>query len=560
MGDATPPGGPSRIGDAGAGAGRGASTGGEPRTTGRLFGVGVGPGDPELMTLKATRAIHDADVIAYPSARHGRSVARRIAEPYLRADHLEVLLRFPVTTELTSAPGGYEAALFEFYDEASEELAAHLDAGRDVAILCEGDPFFYGSYMYFHERLAPRYETTVIPAVTGFSAAAAAAGTPLVKRDDVFMALPGTLPREQLAEHLRSADAAVVMKLGRTFEKVREAVEQAGVGERGVYVERASAPEQRVEALRAVDGCVPYMSLVLIPTAQVHRERVAEDGAGPRAADAGGRGCLHRRGGTHRDAGGDGTARGSVAVVGLGPAGPQWLTPEARVALAAADELVGYKTYLDRVPGRVGQNRHATDNRVEAERARHALELAAAGRRVAVVSSGDPGIFAMATAVMEQLEAGGAEFADVDVRVVPGLSAMQAAAARVGAPLGHDFCVLSLSDVLKPWEVIERRLDAIGAADLALAIYNPRSKARPTQLDEARAILLRHRAPRTPVVLARAVGTPQESITITTLADFAAGDVDMRTLLLVGCSTTRVFGDGNDGDPARVYTPRRYPA
>lgn len=498
-------------------------------TRGRLFGVGVGPGDPELLTLKATRAIHDADVIAYPSARHGKSVARRIAAPYLRADHLEVLLRFPVTTELTSHPGGYEAALFGFYDEASEELAVHLDAGRDVAILCEGDPFFYGSYMYFHERLAPRYETTVIPAVTAFSAAAAAAGTPLVKRDDVFMALPGTLPQEQLARRLASADAAVVMKLGRTFPKVVAAAAEAGVAERGVYVERASAPEQRIEALEEVEGRVPYMSLVLIPTTQVHEKAPVATG-------------------------------GSVAVVGLGPAGPQWLTPEAKAELAEADELIGYKTYVDRVPGRVGQNRHATDNRVEGERARHALELAAAGRRVAVVSSGDPGIFAMAAAVMEQLEEGGAEFHGVDVRVVPGLSAMQAAAARVGAPLGHDFCVLSLSDVLKPWEVIERRLDAIGAADLALAIYNPRSKTRPTQLEEARAVLLRHRAPETPVVLARAVGAPSETITITTLGEFDAAAVDMRTLLLVGSSQTRVFGDGNGAGPARVYTPRRYPA
>ncbi|MDO8189341.1 precorrin-2 C(20)-methyltransferase [Conexibacter sp. JD483] len=497
---------------------------------GRLFGVGVGPGDPELLTLKATRAIHDADVIAYPSARHGKSVARRIAAPYLRADHLEVLLRFPVTTELTSHPGGYEAALFAFYDEASEELAVHLDAGRDVAILCEGDPFFYGSYMYFHERLAPRYETTVIPAVTAFSAAAAAAGTPLVKRDDVFMALPGTLPQEQLAARLRSADAAVVMKLGRTFPKVVEAAAEAGVAERGVYVERASAPEQRIVPLEEVEGSVPYMSLVLVPTTQVHR-------SGDAAASA---------------------AAGSVAVVGLGPAGPEWLTPEARAELAEATEIVGYKTYVDRVPGRVGQTRHATDNRVEADRARHALELAAAGRRVAVVSSGDPGIFAMAAAVMEQLEAG--SFGGVDVRVVPGLSAMQAAAARVGAPLGHDFCVLSLSDVLKPWEVIERRLEAVAAADLALAVYNPRSKTRPTQLEEARAVLLRHRAPETVVVLARAVGAPSETITVTTLGAFDAEAVDMRTLLLVGSSQTRVFGDGNGAGPVRVYTPRRYPA
>jgi precorrin-2 C20-methyltransferase / precorrin-3B C17-methyltransferase len=520
---------------------------GGPARRGRLFGVGVGPGDPELLTLKATRAIHDADVIAYPSARHGRSVARRIAAPYLRPDHEEVLLRFPLTTELAEHPGGYEAALFAFYDDASAELAVHLDAGRDVAILCEGDPFFYGSYMYFHERLAPRYETTVIPAVTAFSAAAAAAGTPLVKRDDVFMALPGTLPQEQLAERLAAADAAVVMKLGRTFPKVQEAAIDAGVAQRGVYVERASAPEQRIEALTDVDGTVPYMSLVLVPTTQVH------DGRAPRVVAAAAGAAAAVSGAVAPP------APGGVAVVGLGPAGPQWLTPEARAELAAAEHLVGYKTYVDRVPGRVGQQRHASDNRVEADRARHALELAAGGARVAVVSSGDPGIFAMAAAVMEQLEAGGAAFAGVEVRVVPGLSAMQAAAARVGAPLGHDFCVLSLSDVLKPWAAIERRLDAIGAADLALAVYNPRSRTRPRQLEEARAILLRHRSPETVVVLARAVGAPSETITVATLGDFDAEAVDMRTLLLVGSSQTRVFGDGNGAGPVRVYTPRTYP-
>ncbi|MBB4663747.1 precorrin-2 C(20)-methyltransferase [Conexibacter arvalis] len=568
--------------------GGGATDGGAAKARGRLFGVGVGPGDPELLTLKATRAIHDADVIAYPSARHGRSVARRIAAPYLRPDHDEVLLRFPVTTELTSHPGGYEAALREFYDEAAAELAVHLDAGRDVAILCEGDPFFYGSYMYFHERLAPRYETTVIPAVTAFSAAAAAAGTPLVKRDDVFMAVPGTLPPEQLADRLQSADAAVVMKLGRTFPKVRDAADEAGVADRAIYVERASAPEQRIEALHAVDGRVPYMSLVLVPTAQVHRPdepgvaagrlvagaTAGASGAtaGASGATAGARGATAGASGATAGASGvtagvpaaaadpsDAPAAGSVAVVGLGPAGPRWLTPEARAELAAAEHLVGYKTYVDRVPARVGQQRHASDNRVEADRARHALELAAAGGRVAVVSSGDPGIFAMAAAVMEQLEAGGDAFAHVDVRIVPGLSAMQAAAARAGAPLGHDFCVLSLSDVLKPWSVIERRLEAVGVADLALAVYNPRSKTRPTQLEEARAILLRHRAPETPVVVARAVGAPTETMTIATLGDFDAAAVDMRTLLIVGSSRTRVFGDGNGAGPARVYTPRTYP-
>jgi precorrin-2 C20-methyltransferase/precorrin-3B C17-methyltransferase len=433
-------------------------------------------------------------------------------------------MTYPITTEETDHPEGYEGALRDHYDESAARIAEHLDAGRDVAVLCEGDPFFYGSYMYLHERLAARYPTEVVAGVTAFSAAAAAAGTPLAKRDDVVCVLPGTLPPDALAARLQGADAAVVMKLGRTFDGVCEAAERAGVSERAVYVERASAPEQRIAALRDVEGPVPYMSIVLVPT-------------GSRRAHANGR-------------------HGRVSVVGLGPAGPQWLTPEAHSELAAADELVGYETYLARVPNRRGQRRHASPNRVEAERARHALALAAGGAKVAVVSSGDPGIFAMATAVLEAVDEERQRFAGVEVRVVPGLSAMQAAAARVGAPLGHDFCVVSLSDLLKPWEIVERRLRAAGEADLVLALYNPASRTRREQLADAVAVLREYRAPSTPVVVARAVGGSAESVTVTTLAALDLDRVDMRTLLIVGSSTTRAV----PGPPPRVYTPRRYPA
>jgi len=492
---------------------------------GRLFGVGVGPGDPELLTIKARRIIEGADVVAYPVARHGRSVARSIAAPYLQDEQIEVALAYPVTTEQTDHPGGYDAALSEFYDDSSAVLAAHLDAGRDVAVLCEGDPLFYGSYMYLHERLASRYVTVVVPGVTSISAAAAAAGRPLAKRDDVLTVLPGTLPPDVLAAHLRASDAAVVIKLGRTFDGVREAAERAGVTERSVYVERASSVDERVAPLREVDGDVPYMSLVLVPTQPAPAERNGH--------------------------------RGSVAIVGLGPAGPDWLTPEAHAELVAAEDLIGYATYLKRLPPRRGQRRHATDNRVESERARHALELAAAGSRVAVVSSGDPGIFAMASAVLEVLDED-PHLAHVDVRVVPGLSAMQAAAARVGAPLGHDFCAISLSDQLKPWEVVERRLDAAGAADLVVALYNPASRTRRKQLTRAMEVLRRHRNDETPVVVARAVGDADESVTVTTLATIDLDAIDMRTVLIVGSSTTRTVENGA-GRP-RVYTPRRYPA
>ena len=494
---------------------------------GRLFGVGVGPGDPELVTIKAQRVIAAAHVVAFPAKRHGSSMARQAAGPWLVPGQEELALIYPVTTGDTDHPGGYEGALCDFYDQSAQQIAARLDSGKEVAVLCEGDPFFYGSFMYLHDRLAPRYATEVIPGITAFSAAAAAAGTPLAKRDDVLTVLPGTLPPDVLAARLRGADAAVIMKLGRRFDAVRDAAELAGVTERGVYVERASTNQQRVAALGEVDGEVPYMSLVLVPTL---REAPAA-----RAPE-----------------------RGSLAVVGLGPAGPQWLTPEASAVLAAADELVGYAPYLDRVPHRAGQRRHATDNRVELDRARHALELAAAGSDVAVVSSGDPGVFAMATAVLESIEAANGEFATVDVRIVPGLSAMHAAAARVGAPLGHDFAVISLSDRLKPWNVIERRLDAAGAADLALALYNPASRTRREQLERAREVLLRHRSPDCPVVVARDVGGPGEDVTISTLGGFDAERVDMRTLLVIGSSTTRVIRTASGR--THVYTPRSYPA
>ena len=497
---------------------------------GRLFGVGVGPGDPDLVTVKAARVIAAADVIAYPIApRAGATgVARAIAGPHMRAGVREIALTYPITIEPSNHPGGYEAAIVEFYDASAAELATHLDAGRDVVVLCEGDPFFYGSYMYLHERLADRYVTEVVPGVTSFCAAAAAAGTPLVKRDDVLTIMPGTLCEDELATRLRAADAAVVMKLGRTFTRVRDAAEAAGVAQRAVYVERASAADERTAPLRDVDANgVPYMSLVLVPTAD------------------------ERHVGAPRP--------GWVAVVGLGPAGGQWLTPQARAELADADVVIGYTTYVDRVPARRGQQRLATDNRVEADRARHALELAAGGARVAVVSSGDPGIFAMASAVLEALDGAPAPLCDVEVRVVPGLSAMQAAAARVGAPLGHDFAVISLSDILKPWAVIERRLEAVAGADMAVALYNPASAERRDQLDRALEVLGRHRSPATPVVIARAVGSAAEAVTVASLGTVEAGAVDMRTLLIVGASTTRVIAARDDAGGDRVYTPRRYP-
>ncbi|MBL8570557.1 MAG: precorrin-3B C(17)-methyltransferase [Phreatobacter sp.] len=247
---------------------------------------------------------------------------------------------------------------------------------------------------------------------------------------------------------------------------------------------------------------------------------------------------------------------GSLTVIGLGPGDPRWLTPAATAALDAATDLVGYGPYVGRVAERAGLVRHASDNRVELDRARHALDLAAAGRAVAVVSGGDPGVFAMAAAVFEALEDARPEWASVDIRVEPGITAVLAAAAKLGAPLGGDFAVMSLSDNLKPWDVVTRRLEAALAADFVVALYNPISKARPWQLGEALKLAGRHRAADAPVAFARAIGRADEAIRVLPLAEaeMAATTADMATLVLIGASGTRTVG-GADGRRF-LYTPR----
>ncbi|MDH6228750.1 precorrin-2 C(20)-methyltransferase [Streptomyces sp. MJP52] len=508
--------------------------------TGRFHGVGVGPGDPELITLKAARLIAAADVVAYHAGVGKESNARRIAAPLIPDTAIEERLAYPVTTGATDHPGGYAGALADFYEESAARLAAHLDAGRDVVLLSEGDPLFYGSFMYMHDRLSERYETQIVPGVPAFAAATAAAAAPLVRQTDVLTVLPGTLPEPELARRLADTDAAVVMKLGRTFPAVRRALEAAGRLDHAVYVERASMEGERRLPVAEVDPAgVPYFSLILVTGDSRNGTRSRLPGERSEARD---RSAAPEAG--ERPA----VPAAELLVVGLGPGPGAWLTPEATAALAEVDHVVGYGPYVDRVPQRPGLTRHASGNTVELERARLALELARNGERVAVVSGGDAGVFGMATAVFEAAE--DPAFRQVPVRVLPGVSAVQAVAARAGAPIGGDFAVVSLSDRLKPWEVVERRLRAVAEADLVLAVYNPASRSRTEQIATARRVLLEHRGPATVVVVGRDVGRPGESLTVTTLGELDPATVDMRCLLIVGASGTRVSQTG------RVWTPR----
>lgn len=514
---------------------------------GQLIGVGVGPGDPELLTLAAVRAIESADVIAYHGARPGSSIARRIAADFFPQNVVEVEFVYPVTTGKTEHPGGYRAALTDFYEECAATLRQHLDSGRRVVIISEGDPSTYSSYQHHHRRLCSSYPTRVIPGITSYSAAAAALGEPLVEDNQVLSVIPATLPNAELLQHLDRTDAAVVMKLSRNAAAVRQTLTDVNKLDRAGYVERVGHRDQHMARFADVDpDDVPYMSLVVcpgpVPTYYGHTEpspqTARHEDTSPGSIEAS---EIHQE-------------CGQIVVLGLGPGPDEWTTPAVSNLLGDVTDVIGYTPYVNRVPARSGLTKHASPNRVEAERVLHAVELAQQGKYVAVVSGGDPGVFAMATAVLEEVDRAGVS--GIKVSVEPGVTAATAAAARLGAPLGHDFALISLSDQLKPWSIVEARLRAACESDLALGLYNPASSTRREAINATAELLREVHQPDVPIGLARNVGRSGESLHVTTVGDFDPDVVDMSTLVIVGTSTTKVF---HNAGKTYLYTPRSYP-
>ncbi|WP_296269337.1 precorrin-3B C(17)-methyltransferase [Pseudomonas sp. UBA6562] len=362
--------------------------------------------------------------------------------------------------------------------------------------------------------------------------------------------------RDELSIHSRCVLVAVGADTADLVEQVRNALHMAGVAEPALACLLAADAQMADPALHAAadalqvplrfaagaDGLEQWLASALPEAAcrQIGSLQVAVAPA-PLAVER------------------IGMRRGRLSVVGLGPGAAQLMVPAAKQALAAAQDVLGYETYVRMAgPFRDDQRLHCTDNREELQRAGHAFELAAQGRSVVVVSSGDPGVFAMAAAVLEALHASSEpSWHQVELEILPGVSASLATAAWAGAPLGHDFCVMSLSDNLKPWSIIETRLDLAAQADLVLAFYNPISKSRPHQLGRALEVVRRHRASETPVVLGRDVGRPGATLKVVSLGELTPDMVDMRTMVLVGSSTTCTFprADGSQW----VYTPRWYP-
>ncbi|AFK68805.1 precorrin-3B C(17)-methyltransferase [Pseudomonas putida SJTE-1] len=360
--------------------------------------------------------------------------------------------------------------------------------------------------------------------------------------------------RDELLIHPRQV---VVGVAGGNLHSIRAALQQAGIAEPSVACvladERTMADSALHEAAQALgvplrfaprSGDVASMVAAAVPDAELIALEEVVVAVAPAPVDVA---QVGRR-------------RGRLAVIGLGPGAAELMVPAVKAELAQAEDVLGYETYVRMAgPFRDDQVLHCTDNREEMQRARHAFELAAQGRSVVVVSSGDPGVFAMAAAVLEALhESSDPTWHRVDLQILPGVSASLATAAQAGAPLGHDFCVMSLSDNLKPWSIIEKRLDLAAQADLVLAFYNPISKARPHQLGVALEVVRRHRDGNTPVVLGRDIGRPGQTLKVVTLAELLPEMVDMRTMVLVGSSTTCTFDRAAGG--VWVYTPRWYGA
>ncbi|WP_460417095.1 precorrin-3B C(17)-methyltransferase [Pseudomonas sp. microsymbiont 2] len=363
--------------------------------------------------------------------------------------------------------------------------------------------------------------------------------------------------RDELVIHARCVVVAVTAGCADLVQQVREELLQANIAEPALACLLASETEMAEPALHEAAQAL-NVALRFAPAAE-SLERMLAD-ALPQARVGSSVGLAHAVAAAPVDIDRVGRRRGRLAVIGLGPGAAELMVPAVKAELARAQDVLGYETYVRMAgPFRDDQVLHCTDNREEMQRARHAFELAAQGRSVVVVSSGDPGVFAMAAAVLEALhESSDPAWQRVELQILPGVSASLATAAQAGAPLGHDFCVMSLSDNLKPWSIIEKRLDLAAQADLVLAFYNPISKARPHQLGVALEVVRRHRDAGTPVVLGRDIGRPGQTLRVVTLGELLPEMVDMRTMVLVGSSTTCAFPRADGGQ--WVYTPRWYPA
>jgi precorrin-2 C(20)-methyltransferase len=484
---------------------------------GRFWAVGVGPGDPGLVTLKAVEILRRVHVIYHAGRQEDSGRALEIVRAHLRPDQsVRALLAEPMS--VVSACDDQAP-----YRRGVEQILADCRRGLDVAFVTEGDPTLYSTAAYVWELLAKldsSIRAEIVPGVSSITAAAARAGWPLAQRDEMLAVVPASYHAAGISSLLEQFPSVCLLKARAVLPELEPMLRQATPDRRALYVENLGTPrEWMTQDLAEAAGRKEYFSLVLVR----RQERAAHEPPTKQSP-------------------------GKVWVVGLGPGAPELVTRNAHAVLRRADVVVGYEGYVKPLVSLdLRAELRSSPIGAESERAALALDLARAGRQVVLVSSGDAGVYGMASLLLETAEA----MPDLDIEIVPGVTAATAAAALLGAPLGHDFACVSLSDLLTPWEIIERRLEAAGEADFVLALYNPLSPRRTWQLPRARDLLLRFRRPETPVGLVEKAYRAGSRVWQTTLGALGTDGVNMETLLIVGNSQTRVIN-------GRIITPRGY--
>jgi len=530
----------------------------------KLYAIGVGPGAPDLLTLRAAEILKRVPVIFSPlSAMGTTSRALDVIRGFIDLSRQQVVeLMFPMQKEQDELEGEWEAAAADIV----EELRRHGE-GAFVTI---GDVSLYSTFVYVRRILEAQHLDLLIemvPGIPSFSAMTALLGMPYGQGDDRIAILPATFGPERIAAVLRDFETVILMKVNRVIDEVLDTLERLGLTEHATFVTKCGMPDQEVvHDVRTLRGQRPsYFSILLVSkTARPSSTAVTPPprhlGSGIRSgptvkADGAARAARVQaaRGEGPREPEVPSKPGGKLFLVGFGPGNHDHLTFRAKSAISEAEVIIGYRTYVRLVRELVqGKEVHYTGMTEELERARKAVSFAYAGRKVALISSGDVGIYGMAGPALEILkEKGWRRGSGVEVEVVPGVTALSACASILGAPVVHDFAAISLSNLLTPWEVIVRRIEAAAQADYIIALYNPKSGRRTQQIVETQKILLRYRRPDTPVGIVKSGLRQGQRVVQTTLSDMLNHEIGMLTTILIGNSTTFTY-------EGLMITPRGY--
>ncbi|MBI3780653.1 MAG: precorrin-3B C(17)-methyltransferase [candidate division NC10 bacterium] len=583
----------------------------------KLYAVGVGPGSPDLLTVRAAEILRRVPIVFSPLSAMGMtSRALEVVGPYLDPSRQQIVeLSFPMEKE--------QDELEEDWEEAAAQIAEHLTPDKEGAYITIGDISLYATFAYVQRLLArdyPQLEIEVVPGIPSFSGVAALLGTPYATADDRIAILPATFGRDNLRQVLRDFETIILMKVSRVLEEVIDALEAEGLADQAVFVTKCGMPDQEVVTdIRSLRfGARPsYFSIIMVgknvefggmwrpasvttrtpgqpktPPAVIASERRAAADAAIEVIRAGrcsSQRLIERAGpakagdpitapppvvplpvadGVKTAPGGPPPvltpspapvsaaplqAGGKLFLVGFGPGNHEHLTFRAREAIAEAEVIIGYRTYVRLVKDLIqGKEVHYTGMTEELERARKAVDFAYQGRKVALISSGDIGIYGMAGPAMEILkERGWRPGCGVDFEVIPGVTALSSCGSVLGAPVMHDFVAISLSNLLTPWELIVRRIEAAGRGDFIVALYNPKSGRRTQQIVETRKILLKYKRPDTPVGIVKSGHRKGQRVVVTTLADMLSHEIGMLTTIIVGNAATFVWEN-------MMITPRGY--